>query len=405
MLIEGKTYVSKTNIIELNGKRYDALTGNFLGESAAVVTHQHGAPTGHRGRFIDGFIKTPKNLSTNNTQQLTQPVRHAPFIPVSPVPIKKTVRAPKHTPNHVAAHQPEHAKTLMRTVVKKPSHKPALKIHTPTEMTAAPVSALVPKLSVSKVDPDRSARAQDIKKSDAVKKFSPNQQQRPALQRAAITGTPVRARAAAPIPTHRTVPLQSNTTPTTAPTRSATPAAKPADIFEAAIAHATSHEQQSPAHFSKKRRARKRLVNVIAGVAAAFVIAGFIGYLNAPNIELRIASVRAGFHATLPSYQPVGYAMAHSVQTHGNQIAVSFHSDNGSGFKLTQQASNWDSATLYDNIVAVNNKQHQTIENNGRTIYLYNGTNAAWVNAGVLYQITGDAELSNDQISQLAASM
>ncbi|HSX08139.1 MAG TPA: DUF4367 domain-containing protein [Candidatus Saccharimonadales bacterium] len=395
--------MSKTNIIELNGKRYDALTGNLLGEGTAVAARGHGAPAGHRGRFIDGFVKTPKNLSTNNTQQLAQPVRHAPFIPVSPVPAKKAAHAPKHTPNHVTAHQPEHAKTLMRTVVKKPSNKPALKIHTPTEMAAAPVSALVPKLSVSKVDPDRSARAQDIKKSEAVKKFSPSQQQRPALQRAAITVTPVRARVTTPVPAHRAAPVQMSTPATAAP-RPATPA-KPADIFEAAIAHATSHEQQPPAHFSKKRRARKRLVNVMAGFAAALVIAGFIGYLNAPNIELRVASVRAGFHATLPSYQPVGYAMTRSVQTHGNQIAVSFHSDNGSGFKLTQQASNWDSATLYDNIVATNNKQHQTIENNGRTIYLYDGTNAAWVNAGVLYQITGNAELSNDQISQLAASM
>ena len=143
----------------------------------------------------------------------------------------------------------------------------------------------------------------------------------------------------------------------------------------------------------------------MAGLAAVLVIAGFIGYLNAPNIEVRLASLQAGFHASLPSYQPVGYAMSRSVSSHNSQVTVSFHSDNGTSFKLTQQASNWDSSTLYDNLIAATNAQHQTIQSNGRTIYLFGNSRAAWVNSGVLYQIGGNAELSNDQISQLAASM
>jgi hypothetical protein len=42
----------------------------------------------------------------------------------------------------------------------------------------------------------------------------------------------------------------------------------------------------------------------------------------------------------------------------------------------------------------------------GKTIYLYNnGANAAWVNGGVLYQITGNANLSSDQIVSIADSL
>ena len=41
---------------------------------------------------------------------------------------------------------------------------------------------------------------------------------------------------------------------------------------------------------------------------------------------------------------------------------------------------------------------------NGLTIYTY-GPNAAWVNDGILYTVSGDARLSTDQIERIAISM
>ena len=395
ILIEGNIFVGH-NIIELNGKKYDALTGSFLGASTTSVTKKTPTATGHRGRFIDGFVKTAKQVSTNTTQP-------APFIPVKPHPAKTKAAKPKTQVKHIAAHQPEHAKTLMRSAVSKPNiqKKPIIKTQAPAEVMVKPAHAIVPKLSATHIDPRRLAHAKDTQQSETIQKFTPAQRQSTPMPRAQVASAPVRARAAQPARPHAAP--QHVAVKTSAPVSK--PIQKEEDIFEKALARATSHEQPKPARALKKQRNHRRLVNVLAGFAAVLVIGGFVAYLNAPNIELRIASIRAGFHAALPAYQPVGYAMNRNVQLHNNQVTISFHSDNGSSFKLTQQPSNWDSSTLYDNVVAATNKSHQTIESNGRTIYLFGDTNAAWVNNGVLYQISGQAELSNSQISQLAASI
>ena len=390
--------MAKSNVIELNGKRYDAVTGTFLGEAPHTPSHNRIAKsTGHRGRSIDGFVKPPKQVNTNAAHATA-------FIPVHPAP-KPEQKPIAHSPaKHVSAHQPERAKTLMRSVVKKPKidKKPAIKTQAPAEVMPKPLGTIAPKLSVTQVNPSRLEHAQETPKSEAIKKFAAPARQLAPVSRASIAA-PVRRTSVTPTRPHAAVQTPQQTSKLHAPAQVTTPKR---DIFEEALAHATSHEQKHPAATSRKQRNhRRRLVNVLAGITAFLIIGGFVAYLNAPSIELRIASVRAGFHASLPTYEPVGYAMSRGVGSHNKQVTVSFHSDNGTGFQLTQEPSNWDSSTLYDNLVATTNKNHQTIESGGRTIYLFGDTNAAWVNAGVLYQIKGNAELSNNQISELAASM
>ncbi len=393
--------MSKTNIIELNGKKYDAVLGTFLGESttsAAPGSRQHHIAQGRRTRSIDGFMKPQTSAKSPHAT----PVRTTPFIAIQSAPIAKTrshIQIPKsnHAPaKHLAAHQPQHAKTLMRTVVRKPNTtpKPVIKVQAPSEMVAKPANAIEPKPSVTHVNPIRLERAQGARQSSAVRKFSP---ERTATRTSRPTVTaPVRVAIAAPPArqTQRTAPRDTNT---------ATDHKE--DIFEAALAIARSHEQPAP-RLNKKRSARRKFVNVFAGVMAAVLIGGFVAYLNMPAIELRVASVKAGFHATLPAYHPVGYTLK-DVREHDKQVSIRFHADNGSAFSLTQQPSNWDSSTVYDNLVAINGSTHQTVESHGHTIYVYGNdhTNAVWVTGGVLYQITGNAELNNNQISQLAASL
>src|SRR5207253_1604272 len=78
------------------------------------------------------------------------------------------------------------------------------------------------------------------------------------------------------------------------------------DMFEHALKHARSHEQPP----LKKRHIRhSRVLNIAAGVAAFVVLGGFIAYLNMTNIQLRVASAEAGFHASMPSYKPTGYTL------------------------------------------------------------------------------------------------
>jgi len=191
----------------------------------------------------------------------------------------------------------------------------------------------------------------------------------------------------------------AKTKPAVAPANSPNAPQPPTDIFEAALAHATSHQQTAP----KQHRKHHRLANITAGVATFLLIGGFVAYLNLPNIEVHIASVRAGFSAEVPGYKPVGYALG-DIKSHDGQVSVNFRSGD-QAYTVTQQASDWNSETLLDSAVALNGGSHQTIESKGRTIYLYDNNRAAWVNGGVRYDLTGNAVLSPSDVASIASSM
>lgn len=251
---------------------------------------------------------------------------------------------------------------------------------------ARPASAIARKHSVVHVDPGRLERAKSIVKHNAVRRFQ--------LPR---TGREPVVRAVHPVGGH--VPVIAVRPQPLTPQLRSRPAQRP-DIFEAAIARAKSHEQP----LQKRRPHRRRLTNVLA-VAAVFVVLGsFIAYLNLPNIQLHIASVEAGFRASMPSYHPTGYALRGGIHHQGGTISMRFTSGDSS-YQVTEQSSNWDSQGLLDNTLALAGP-HKTIEKNGRIIYVYgDGANATWVTGNVRYDITGNASLSADELATIAASI
>lgn len=417
------------NIIELNGKRYDAVTGAFLGVAGAKP-HLPGTPVSQRGRVIDGFIRKPQTTGTTvvkptaaTPHHATKPTAPAKHVAKTTEPVKKVAHKAGHPIKHIKPHQPERPKTLMRHVVHKPhaKMKPAIKTQATASIAARPVSEIaIPlekKLSVTQVNPVRLARAQHVAKSHHVRRFAPQRQAAPTQ----IAAVPVQP---APGSSHRAQQVQPVAT-SARPARAASVAARPAtraqyaparaaaparavtkqqeeqvDVFEAAIAHARSHEQQAP-RLSKRSN---RILNWAAGFGAFLLIASFVAYLNMNTIELRIASVRAGFSAEMPNYTPTGYALG-PVKAQKGKVSLSFKSGE-STYHVTQEASDWDSQTLYDNYVSTLGGNPETVESKGRTIYIYNGNNATWVNGGVRYEINGNnASLSSDELVAMATSM
>ena len=75
------------------------------------------------------------------------------------------------------------------------------------------------------------------------------------------------------------------------------------------------------------------------------------------------------------------------------------------GYTLSQTKSGWDSSAVLENYVSPKvGDNYMTNSVNGLTIYTY-GPNAAWVNDGILYTVSGDAPLSTDQVERIATSM
>ncbi len=141
-------------------------------------------------------------------------------------------------------------------------------------------------------------------------------------------------------------------------------------------------------------------------VLAALLIAGFIAYQNMPNLAMRVAAARAGFPATMPSYQPAGFALDGAIQYYPGQITVNFKSDSDNRiFSVTQKPSKWTSETLLDRVVAIDSRPYQTFQDKGKIIYIYDGSNATWVSGGIWYEIAGNSSLTSDQLLRIASSL
>ncbi len=418
------------HVIELNGKRYDAVTGALLGAShTSVAVSLAPAKAVHhmpkRG-VIDGFMKpaakpghhaAPHATKVSAVKSddshvavtvVTKPpaskpmpksAEHSeskPTTHTAPAKAAAAVEHPKeqskptraHTPaKAAAAHQPQHAKTLMRRAVHKPitAMKPKIKAQLPSEMAVKTPSSLILKHSASQIDPRRQAHAGTVGKHHAVQHFRPHRAEIGAVS------SPIMEPVAQSVPIIAVQP---------APPLEHRAPAHHTDIFEAAMAKATSHKEPAP---KKHHSRRRRMANVMAGIGAFVVIGSFFAWLNMPNIQLQVASVRAGFKAEIPDYRPTGYAMEGGVQRYGNTVSMSFRSGS-SKFQLTQQPSDWNSQTLLENTLALNG-DHKTVEVGGRTVYIYGEGNAAWVDRGVRYDLTGNASLNADDITQLVSSL
>jgi hypothetical protein len=186
------------------------------------------------------------------------------------------------------------------------------------------------------------------------------------------------------------------------------PATTSKQVKEQAISTALSTQIDLPVKAKKKLFAKRhsKVISIISICVAAALVAAYITYLNMPALSVRVAAAQAGINATYPQYKPDGYGLDGPVTYTDGAVSIHFVANTGtSKFSITQSKSSWDSSAVLDNVVrkAVGD-QYITNQERGLTIYTYNG-NAAWVNAGILYIIQGDAPLSGDQIRHIATSL
>lgn len=150
----------------------------------------------------------------------------------------------------------------------------------------------------------------------------------------------------------------------------------------------------------------QRLVSVGSVTLAVLLIGAYFTYINMPALSTRVAAAQAGINASYPGYRPSGYSLDGPVAYQQGSVIMKFAA-NGSkeNFTLAQTRSEWDSSAVLENYVKPkSNNKYSTTTTNGLTIYTY-GTNAAWVNAGILYTVNGDAELAPEQVQKLATSL
>ncbi len=339
---------SKTTI-ELNGKLYDARTGKIITEQQPKTSTAHTAPKRTNGNVVDGFVRRPQH---------TAAATHKP----------KPATA-RTTPHHVAT-KLEKSKTLMRPAVKKP--KPVVAKATPINKDVA----------------DRHIRASVTPRSTAIRRFNPDAVSHRVVKKAA--------------------PLEV-IKPTVA-SQVARAATSSVDIIEESLRNASAHLETFEGRIAKESLLvrsgfRNKAANLATLSFAGLLLFGFFAYQNLTGIEMRVAATRSGVAASLPGYSPAGYSPAKKVESAPGRVSLTFTSNtNDKKFTVTQQASNWSSDSLLTNHVLASKTPYQTYQNEGKTVYIFDNSNATWVSGGVWYKIDGNASLTSDQLLRVASS-
>ncbi len=339
--------MERRHIIELNGKRYDAVTGKMVLDKPAAKPHTStpAAPAQHRN--VDGFAR-----------------------PIKPL----------------AAHKAEKAKTLVRKTVTPPKVTPKT-----TPITQKRLSGDGPKhptIISKKVVAD-----QAVAKSPMVKRF----------HEVVSSKTPAFAGHGG----HHLAAI-------TAPIRAIAPPASVAtghNPLAEGLFNAKSHDEPEvkPEHhyrrLAKRLHVSPRVVSTSALVVAVLMLGGFFALQNLAGLNMRVAAARSGVKGSVPTYQPAGFTLNSKISYKPGEIALSYRSNSDSrNFTVTQTTSNWNSASLLENFIAVSHPNYQTVSPKGKTVYLYDN-NATWVDSGIWYRVEGDSKLNSDQLQNIANSL
>ncbi|MBQ3445494.1 hypothetical protein IJG29_02085 [Candidatus Saccharibacteria bacterium] len=185
------------------------------------------------------------------------------------------------------------------------------------------------------------------------------------------------------------------------------------DIKESAIEKALVEASGDHSRQNRERKASRRthfgfrrvLLALACAAAAVFAIVYFVN-LNTPNVSLKVAAMQSGIDAKYPGYVPRDYNLS-DITSESGKITLNFRNPStGDAFTLIEEKSSWDSSALLNNFVRSNyGEDFSQVEEQGLTLFI-NGSDACWVNGGVVYKLrTTAGSLTKKQIKTIATSL
>lgn len=249
-----------------------------------------------------------------------------------------------------------------------------------------------------------------VKRSPKVKHFQSTE----IKSRVVTTEQPVAPAVAHPMQTTANAKLKERVASASAPVRSTAKELKDQAIQKALMdaAKPLEDEKEIKAKKSEKKKASKvhfglgRVILALSCAAAAvFAIVYFVN-LNMPDISMRVAAMQTGIEASYPSYVPRDFSLSDITSEDGKVVLNFKNADTGDAFSLIEENSSWDSNALLTNFVKDEyGENYSIIREQGLTIYL-SGSDAAWVNGGVVFKIdTTAGSLTKKQIVTIATSL
>lgn len=346
-------------------------------KATSAAYRGHHSQNIHAKRTVDGVFRasgsTPKPVASTRRTAAVKPVAAKPSLP-------SVVRPAAH---HTTPHKAQPATTLMRSSVKKPEPGLKTRIHVQTELQQAVPAMIAKKTSVHTVVPARLERSHQVRRSQHISKFSAGH----AGAAVPVTLAHVTVQAPPKPPVAAPAPHQHN---------------KPTDMFEQAIANASHFVDIKASHAHFRKKTRRHLASIAGGTLALLLLAGFATYQATPGLQLKVAGLQAGFTTNMPDFQAAGFAYT-GVQSKAGTLTLGF-SGNGGEYRLSQERTNWSDSDMLSNLASTDasgTPTYDVLTVGGQSVYRFSNTGATWIKHGVLYQLGGTQNLSDNQVQAL----
>ncbi|HEX5797921.1 MAG TPA: hypothetical protein VFX79_01075 [Candidatus Saccharimonadales bacterium] len=357
-----------SSTIEFNGKKYDKLTGRVLSSSQQPLNDID------EKKVLETELNIISKPKENKIEVKTETEINDD--------LKKPVQKHKAAVSRQTAdrrHRVEKPKTLMRTAVKKTKYKPAAEHNPPPRAGLHHEQAR-----------ERVRRVKHIQRSSAVTKFSKSAPKRRSDTTFVSKPLPV-------VDQPPSVQPEENNLTTQVEQFTGT--------LEAAVHSAQSHMEEYTGKKFRSGRSRT-FAYALASFTSVFLI-GFAIYQAVPYVQVKLASDKAGFSATLPGYAPNGYGLQNNLKSDRGVVTMTYGSESeNKDYEIIQTPSKWNSDSLLNNYVLPYSNDYERIDQNGQTVYLYNSKNSAtWLDNGIWYRLDGANNFSNDQLVRIVQGL
>ena len=395
--------------IQINGKLYDAKTGKVITDISSASAVNKSITPHNNGVVMDGVArrKTGNNVTNLNPSL----VKAKANLPKNTQPYATDIFKPKNKPhNHSSVHNAQKSQTLNRRAVKKPIITTTPAMHTKVSTPVATIHSRVEHsatgrgMLLKKVPQNRLVRAINSPKSNLVTKFGASRSNKPQLSpHLKVQQTP-KAQNQSKIndpnlknPVHQIEPNSLNIK---------------RSVFQDHLIKSNTTSNRPNKESSRKKNYKKfklspKFISLTAVFIAFVLLGSFFAYQNIPSVGMRIAAQKAGFNGNLPGSVPAGFAFKSPIVADSNNITVTYQSDSDNrNFTLVQRPTNWSSESLLTNYLLDSQYRYQVYRDKGLTVYIYNGSNATWVDKGIWYSVTSEENsLSSEQLLELASSI
>ena len=173
-----------------------------------------------------------------------------------------------------------------------------------------------------------------------------------------------------------------------------------------AIEKSREESKKSRGIHRKSFFARKKFISFSMGFAVAIFGVGYLTYINLPDIASRITAFQSGMAVETPAYIANGYSPKGLAYFDGKNVIFEYKKGDSNYKVQQSQSGWDSSALLQNYVTKKWSEDYSTTYSNGLTIYSNRRGESVWVNNGKLYKVeVSGNKISDEEIRKIATSL